>query len=251
MAIQAKQKSKGDRTSQARRATNNELERTAVTPALLPESAARSQQFKSEELGAADPALATDADDQTLRLGMCKIRGETHVTLDGDLKSLLRDFGTKDSDFLFGLIHQVANASPKAGGYLEDIGLDTWGTKLFVDERGIKQMLAFIKESKPRDPIEAMLLGQMAATNAAAMSFANHLANVKSLTERDSAERTFNKLMRTFAAQVEALQRYRSKSENKVFFQHVSVNGSAKQSSAMSPGLRVRGRRGNERAQHP
>ena len=59
------------------------------------------------------------------------------------------------------------------------------------------------------------------------MSFANRLANAKSLAERDSADRTFNKLMRTFAAQVEALQRYRSESENKVFFQHVSVNDSA------------------------
>ena len=54
MAIQTKQKSKGDRTSQARRATDSELGRTAVTPVLLPESAARSRQFKPEELGAAD-----------------------------------------------------------------------------------------------------------------------------------------------------------------------------------------------------
>ena len=90
------------------------------------------------------------------------------------------------------------------------MGLDLWGTKQFVDELGIEQMLAFIKGSKPRDPVEATLLGQMAATNAAAMSFANRLANAKSLAERDSAERTFNELMRTFAAQVEALQRYRS-----------------------------------------
>ena len=88
-------------------------------------------------------------------------------------------------------------------------------------------MLAFIREGKPRDTIEATLLAQMAATDEFAMSFANRLANAKNLTERDSAERTFNKLMRTFAAQVEALQRYRSKSENKVFFQNVSVNDSA------------------------
>ena len=40
MAIQAKRKSKGDRTSQARRATSNRPEQTAVTPAMLPESAA-------------------------------------------------------------------------------------------------------------------------------------------------------------------------------------------------------------------
>ena len=50
------------------------------------------------------------------------------------------------------------------------------------------------------------------------MSFANRLANTKSLTERDSAERTFNKLMRTFAAQVETLQRYRTKSRKRSYF---------------------------------
>jgi hypothetical protein len=227
MAMQTKQKSKGDRTSQARRATDSELGRTAVTPALLPESAARSRQFKPEELGAADEWLATNSDDQTVKLKMFKRGDKTYVTLVGDVQSLMRDLGTKDLDFLSGLVDQVANASPKASSYLEDIGLDSWGTKQFVDELGIQHMLAFIKESKPRDPIEATLLSQMAATNAAVMSFANRLANAKSLAERDSAERTFNKLMRTFAAQVEALQRYRSKSENKVFFQHVSVNDSA------------------------
>ena len=227
MAIQAKQKSKRDRTSQARRATNSELERTAVTLALLPESAARSQQFKPEELGAADEWLATDFDNRTVKLKMFKRGDKTYVTLGGDIQSLMRDLGTKDLDFLNGLVDQVANASPTPSSYLEDIGLDSWGTKQFVDELRIQQMLAFIREGKPRDPIEATLLAQMAATDAAVMSFFNRLANAKSLAERDSAERTLNKLMRTFAAQVEALQRYRSKSENKVVFQHVSVNDSA------------------------
>ena len=40
MAIQPKQKSKSDRTSRARRLTSNKPELTAVTPAMLPESAA-------------------------------------------------------------------------------------------------------------------------------------------------------------------------------------------------------------------
>jgi hypothetical protein len=196
-------------------------------PPSLPESAARSQQFTPEESGAADEWLATNPDDQTVEVKMFKDGNKTYVTLVGDVQSLMRDLRTKDPDFLNGLVDQVANASPNASSYLEDIGLDSWGTKQFVDELGIKKMLGFIKGSKPRDPIEATLLGQMAATDAAVMSFANRLANAKSLTERDSAERTFNKLSRTFAAQVEALQRYRSKSENKFVFQHVSVNDSA------------------------
>jgi hypothetical protein len=86
-------------------------------------------------------------------------------------------------------------------------------------------MLAFIKEGKPRDAIEATLLAQMAATHAHVMRFATLLANANSLAERDSAERTFNRLMRTYALHVEALPRYRSRNEkNKVVFQHVSVS---------------------------
>ena len=68
-----------------------------------------------------------------------------------------------------------------------------------------------------------MILAQMAATHVAIMKFANRLAHARSLQERDSAERTYNKLARTFAVQVEALQRYQSKSENQVVFQHVQA----------------------------
>jgi len=64
----------------------------------------------------------------------------------------------------------------------------------------------------------------MAATHVAIMKHANRLAHSTSLAERDCAERTYNKLARTFAIQLDALQRYRSKSANKVVFQHVSVS---------------------------
>ncbi len=40
----------------------------------------------------------------------------------------------------------------------------------------------------------------------------------------DSTERTFNKLMQTFMAQMEALKRYRSGGEQKVTVQHVNVS---------------------------
>ena len=41
---------------------------------------------------------------------------------------------------------------------------------------------------------------------------------------QDSAERGFNKLARTFAAQMETLKRYRTGGEQKVTVQHVTVN---------------------------
>jgi len=231
MAMQPRLKSKRDRISQLRRLTDNMPYQAAGAPASAPKSAVRSRQVKPDwstaNLGVVDPTLSTGSDDQTQTVKMFKVGDRTHITVTGDLETMMHDFRTNDRDFLDGLLEQVANASPKPSNYLEEIGLDAWGVKQFADEVGVKSMLAFIKENKPKDPIEATLLAHMAATDAAAMSFANRLANAKTLAERDSAERTFNKLTRTFAVQVEALQRYRSRSENKVIFQHVSVSDSA------------------------
>jgi hypothetical protein len=43
-------------------------------------------------------------------------------------------------------------------------------------------------------------------------------------SQQDSAERAFNKLVRTFAAQVEALKRYRTGGEQTVRVERVTVN---------------------------
>ena len=49
------------------------------------------------------------------------------------------------------------------------------------------------------------------------------LACVESIPQQDSAQNAFNKLARTFAAQVAALKGYRSKGEQKMTVQHVHV----------------------------
>ena len=84
-------------------------------------------------------------------------------------------------------------------------------------------MLSVIKGVEPRDQVEAMLAAQMAAVHSATMTFARRLAHVDNIQQQDSAERAFNKLARTFAAQVEALKNYRSKGEQKMIVQHVHV----------------------------
>jgi hypothetical protein len=56
------------------------------------------------------------------------------------------------------------------------------------------------------------------------MTFARRLNHVDNLAQQDSAERAFNKLARTFTAQMEALKRYRTGGEQKVTVQHVTVN---------------------------
>ena len=63
-----------------------------------------------------------------------------------------------------------------------------------------------VKGIEPRDQVEAMLAAQMAATHNLTMTFARRLNHVENLPQQDSAERAYNKLARTFAAQVEALR---------------------------------------------
>lgn len=117
--------------------------------------------------------------------------------------------GSRDYDFLVCLLGQLANVGSK-------------GPK--VDELGANFMLSVVKGIEPRDQIEAMLAAQMAATHNAIMTFARRLAHVENIPQQDSAERTFNKLARTFTAQVEALKRYRSAGEQTVRVEHVTVN---------------------------
>src|ERR1041384_7999579 len=122
---------------------------------------------------------------------------------------IMEALGTTDINFTQGLLTQLAN---------------TGSPGREVDERQVTFMLSIINGIEPRDQLEAMLAAQMAAVHLATMTFARRLAHVDNIPQQDSAERAFNKLTRTFAAQMEALKRYRTGGEQKVTVQHVTVN---------------------------
>ena len=56
------------------------------------------------------------------------------------------------------------------------------------------------------------------------MRTAAHLGGAKTWEMRDQQERALNRLTRTYAAQVEALKRHRSKGEQRVYVERVTVN---------------------------
>lgn len=122
---------------------------------------------------------------------------------------LMEAIGTAEPDFLDGLLRQLANAGT---------------TGRVVDEHGLNFMLAVVKGVEPRDQLEAMLAAQMAAVHMATMTFSRRLNHVENIRQQDSAVCAFTKLARTFAAQVEALKRYRTGGEQKVTVEHVTVN---------------------------
>ena len=111
--------------------------------------------------------------------------------------------GSADADFAMGLLAQLANVLPK------DFG---------STETQINFMVSAVKSIRPRDQVEAMLAAQMAVIHASVVTLGRRLMNADNIPQQDSAERALNKLARTFAAQLEALKRYRSTNE-----QHVPV----------------------------
>ena len=90
------------------------------------------------------------------------------------------------------------------------------------DERGF--MLSMIRDLAPRDAVERMLAVQMAATHVATIRAGRWMATSDNLPQVQAHYTGFNKLARTFAAQVEALRKHRTGGEQRVTVQHVNVS---------------------------
>jgi hypothetical protein len=73
-----------------------------------------------------------------------------------------------------------------------------------------------------------MLVAQMVSVHVMAMRCAHHLANADDLAQHDSAARALGRLARTFPAQIDALNRYRSQGEPAITVQNVSVGDGGK-----------------------
>jgi hypothetical protein len=116
--------------------------------------------------------------------------------------------GAPDRDAMHGIVRQLVKASVN-------------GEK--PDEVNLGFMISMVKSIKPRDSVEAMLVAQMVSVHVMAMRCAHHLAHTDDLAQHDSAARALGRLARTFPAQIEALNRYRSQGEPAIKVQNVSV----------------------------
>jgi ribosomal protein L12E/L44/L45/RPP1/RPP2 len=180
-----------------RKATTAPGERPEYTP--TPREAAAVEKLCRQQADQA-PRLKVSKSKEVLKIGP----DHPHATAGNVL--LMEALATTDPDFFNDFVTQLAQAS---GGE--------------VNEQRLNFLLSVVKGIKPRDQIETMLAGQMAAVHTATMELARSLAEAKTLEHRDSAERTFNRLTRTFVTQMEALRRYRHGGEQTVTVQHVNV----------------------------
>jgi hypothetical protein len=94
-----------------------------------------------------------------------------------------------------------------------------WFTKILADvveascgtasAEGVAALVAAVKGIEPRDEIELMLAAQMIATHNAASRALSQLKSSELLLQQDSNVNIAIKLLRTFTAQMEALNRHR------------------------------------------
>jgi hypothetical protein len=106
-------------------------------------------------------------------------------------KLLMDVIGTNDPDFLCGLMSQLVAVNDDCGE---------------SNDRRLNFMLSVIKGLKPKNQLVAMLGAQMAAVHLAMMVYARRMLASENGIQQDKAEVAFNRLARTFSAQVECLQ---------------------------------------------
>ena len=121
--------------------------------------------------------------------------------------------GATDREAMDGILRQLVRASMNGGS---------------PDEVNLSFMISMVTSIRPRDSVEAMLVAQMVSVHVMAMRCAHHLAKADDLAQRDSAARALGRLARTFPAQIEALNRYRSQGEPAITVQNVSVGDGGK-----------------------
>jgi len=124
----------------------------------------------------------------------------------------LMAFGTTSNDFYSRTFLELLEAACRGT------------TSKPFEEGEVNGALAAMHGIAPRDEIEAMLAAQMIAVHSAAMRCLRQLKGSDTIQQQDSNGNIAIKLLRTYTTQMEALQRYRGKGEQKMTVEHVHVH---------------------------
>ena len=118
----------------------------------------------------------------------------------------------------------------------------------------VKHICTELKGIAPKDQIEGMLATQMIATHHQALNCFRIAAESETIEMLNLAVNSANKLTRTYTAQIEALNRYRGKGQQKMTVEHVYINSNVqaiignvtKNNSSEKEGGTIRGMLENE-----
>src|SRR5262249_46304398 len=132
-----------------------------------------------------------------------------HSDLDGWAARLQDAFGTTSLDFASSELSKLANALAPRNG--------------LASEHAQNAILAVIDGARPRDEVEAMLVGQMVVTHTFALELMGRAKRAEEIQPFVSAGNMAVKLLRTYVMQAEALAKLRRGGEQTVRVEHVHV----------------------------
>lgn len=121
-----------------------------------------------------------------------------------------RVFGTDSRELAEALLKQCLLPLSRA-----ELGGDSRDSKAL--------MLEIVEDIGPSDAVERLLAVQMATTHVALMRVGMKFAHADVMPRFEAFERAYNKLARTYTAQVEALRKHRNGGKQTVTVQHVNV----------------------------
>jgi hypothetical protein len=124
----------------------------------------------------------------------------------------MRSMGTKNELAAQWLLNALINAAVPGGDNQP------------LSDQELNGALSMLQEIAPRDEIEAMLVSQMVTVHTLISTQARRLRSAETIPELEAYGAILTKLQRTFAAQLEALQRYRGKAPEQVRVEHVHVH---------------------------
>ncbi len=135
--------------------------------------------------------------------------GHTDMTM--GLTLLMDTFGVTEYDLANNLLSQIINTSRE-------------NKNQKVEQGVVNAALAAVHGIGPKDEAEALLATQMVGIHNFAMLSLQRARMAETVNLLELHSNIATKMFRTYAAQMEALKKYRSKGEQKVVVQHVHVN---------------------------
>ena len=121
--------------------------------------------------------------------------------------ALAQKSGSSNKEFGMPIFNQLSTCYPK-------MEIMTLVTSILTGIEGIK----------PKDQVEGMLAAQMLATHNATMNCFRIANSSLSVDVMNAILNSANKLARSYAVQMEALNRYRGKGQRKMTVEHVHIN---------------------------
>jgi len=124
-------------------------------------------------------------------------------------RSLMEQFGTREPDFARGIIRQLRTICSKDRG---------------IDAGKFSFLLALIKDGKPVDQTDTLLLVQLGIVHLAVTDYGARLERAENLHQLEYYQRALSTLVRTFSGLSDARKRHRGGGEQRVVVHHVPVS---------------------------